>query len=528
MPKLQFGNKPGVGPVVKVMKNNDDDAFTTPNSEQGKFLFNSEAQKIGYIDQIFEVTLDHVNYPPGGSYYDPASYFIPPGSNLQTALIMIESYIFSGKRYQEWSFFKEYFGKPFLPLVEQRQQYTINKNKFDGPIAREGGNIDPNDDGFAFSRSGYEARSSMSNRWNGNDYENRNAVFVGLSDASVDNTNRLLTVYNLPGDSSPIPDYSLPPVAGQEVVRIDKERVRIALPGRTVDDTNPDHFILHENKVPAKIIKAGEIILPASGTYVIETDFKLSKTTYMDFHVRKSSTPDLWEPPYWTPSDPNQNYSFTYVVNDYDVTLTALSNRETVVRYMIIGAENDPPTVGGEKVLFKGNDGTKDFIQIKRPGSSDTEPNLNDIMLDTRLSYLPILAEGLLAWPTDFPITNIPGQSAIQKFIGERGAVVNFANPNNLLPFVKMGVIWPGDPDYQGTYSVRNPTSYWNYHGCAFHGFSVVCDGSTSWAKIGMTSVTFYAAASNPLYFTNGGDVDYPSTAIGLRYYIFGIPNNFN
>src|SRR5690606_27482149 len=70
-------------------------------------------------------------------------------------------------------------------------------------------------------------------------------------------TKCVVTCFNLPDYNVPIPNHSTTPVAGQEVIRINSQMCRVALPGRTVDDPDPEHFILHEDKIPAKVLASG-------------------------------------------------------------------------------------------------------------------------------------------------------------------------------------------------------------------------------------------------------------------------------
>lgn len=533
MTNLVAGFKPGVGPVLKIMRNDTDDPFTTPNGNHGKFLFNSEVQKVGYIDSILEWEYDPVAFPPssdtGGN-----RYYYPPGSDFFSCLFMVDAAKSLGNntRYQTYYLFKEFFGKPFMPLVEIRRFAAAGV--LNGPIAREGGNIGANSNGTAGSRSAYECGTHFIPRIAStvnDDDEWRLGTWFTVTNFNPPATSKaILTVFDLPSDETPIPDYSQTPTSGQEVIRLDQIGLKIALPGRDVSDPDPQHFILHPEKVPAKIMASGEFVLPPLGTYVIDVPFKLTDTAYMDFHTMKTEESVLWEPPFWRPSDPNQNYGFTYVVGDYTVTVTASSNRETRVRYMIVAASGDDPTTGGEKILLQDNDGTQEYLQIKKAGSSDTEPALNDILLDTRLAYLPILAEGLLAWPGDFPNTNIPEHpNNIQKFVGERWGTVNFPNPDGLLPFLKAGVVRApretGGEAYR--WFARNRVSSWGYHAVRFGGFAAQCFGESIWNKVNPTSIDVYAALDNRWWAANGTtDEQYESTPIGVRYYVFGIPPN--
>lgn len=538
MSNLVIGSKPGVGPVLKIMKDEADDPFDTPNENYGKFLFNSEVQKVGYIDRIMKVEADFVTYPPGASALSRNLYFLPPGTNISSADVVIISYNGGGYKWQEWMFREGFFGKSFFPLVEVRYPKHGTTGTFVGPsvdtstgdVSNRGytsahardfvAGVDLYSEGIhhAFNIKTLDAASGY-----------RSVPFVGcfVGDSPARSSSALLTVFNLPDLDVGVPDNSGTPSSDQEVIRIDGAAggvCRIALPGKIVSDSNPENFILHEEKIPAKVLRSGEIEVDQGDTATITSPLPLTPFAYMDFHVKRKDDTEWWHPPYFVGQDKGQSLSFEYEVDtdNNEIVVTNTAGTDLTIRYAICADSEEAPTSGGVKILLNGNDGTQDYVQVKRPGSSDVAPNLNDIMIDTRLSYLPILAEGFLSYPDDFP-TAIVGSD---RYRGERKATVTFANPGGLLPLVKVGAIFDGSETFTGAY---NPVSVWNRHDVRVTSdpsWKGRASGGSVWANINQESVDFYSGGANP-YFTQSVNItSYPSTMLGLRYYIFGLPQS--
>jgi hypothetical protein len=214
-------------------------------------------------------------------------------------------------------------------------------------------------------------------------------------------------------------------------------------------------------------------------------------------------------------------------VSGSTITITNTSDYEITIRYAVCSADKSGFTSGGSKILLRDNDGAQDYVQIKRPGSSDTSPSLNDIMIDTRLSYLPILDEGYLTYPDDF--TALTGGD---RYKGNMVASVSFENPDGILPFVKCGVVFAGDDSLElklgNNTNPLHPITYWGSHKIGYGGsWDNRCEGTSTWAEIvSDTSVNFYASGTNPFFYSGGSTASFGSDVVGLRYYIFGIPSD--
>ncbi len=544
MPTFGMGVKGGVG-VVKIMRDNADDPFTTPNTDTGKFAFNSEqpGNKIGFILDIIVVEPDFTSYPAsGGTSLSPNLVYLPPGSTAANCEITVQSFVASGNSFQYWYFFPTYFsnkyGISYMPLVEVRDTTDyVNKNKFPGPgLDTSTGQVSGSGQIYSYLANYVQQAAWLSFAGSGSSgggfSDNRPAVPVHLTSSGVANpySRALMTVFALPAMSDDIPDYSGTAVSGQEVVRIDKGSggiARVALPGYDVYQVDEKRFLLHENRIPAKILAAGEIAVAAGGTAVITTRFALPLTTYMDFVARRdgSTTTEefqFWSPPYIKSSSLSQEMGFSYVVSGNTITITSTADMDIVIRYMVCANAGAAPTTDGKKILLMGNDGVGDYVQVKRPGSSDLAPNLDDIMIDTRLSYSPLLAEGFL----NFNSTDMPDTMSAPKFKGERKRSLVIPNPDGLLLFPKMGAIYT---PYMGSLAptdAPSPWAVWGNHGVGINagsnsGRSL---GFSTWANvIDETHVDLWSGGDNPYTF-NGGVASYPNNTLGVRYFIFGIP----
>lgn len=329
----------------------------------------------------------------------------------------------------------------------------------------------------------------------------------------------IVSTFELPARNEALPNYAATPAAGQNSILFSPSVARVALPGRVVTDTDPRRYILHENHIPAKIMAAGDINVPLGQSRTIDTPLPLTPLTYMDFHARlrdgTGAAADFWNPPYFDNTYSSDQVKFTYTVNAQSITITNTGTAAITVRYVIFADSEQAPTTGGSRVLWKGNDGTRDFVQIKRPGSHDTNYNLSDIMVDSRLAYLPLVAEGFLSWPDDF------GMATDNAVYGEARARVSFSNPSGFLPFVKQMVVFPSTGVQTamvgGVHDVFvNSGATWSNR--------TTCLSSA--ARLKATYVDFYMSGNNPrgINRTTGEPIYNGQQALGLRYYIFAIP----
>lgn len=93
------------------------------------------------------------------------------------------------------------------------------------------------------------------------------------------------------------------------------------------------------------------------------------------------------------------------------------------LRYVVFNVDDQPTSTGGNQVIFRGNDGARDFVQIKKPGTSDPASRPNDILFDSRYPQFQIIAQGFI------PISSFGNSSAGDAvYKGARTYRLNFNN----------------------------------------------------------------------------------------------------
>ncbi|MER8806018.1 hypothetical protein [Mesorhizobium australicum] len=508
-------------------------------ANHGKFKLDTAAgTKLSYVYDIYQQGYDS-RYRSGGYAFsngDMNTVVGTGGTILATgdAVIIWKT---TAQGQQDFYMFPGWWPWGYLPIVEVRDRTGATAGQFDGPSVSY---FTSNNVGYVLSNVPYICNTEMvSTGGTPAQRETYNLPLQSSTNASVSRYNWQLSVLQLPARNDALPDYSATPVSGQTQMLMTPDVARLALAGRDVTDTNVEHFVFHENKIPAKIMRAGDVNIAGSGTVDIACPLPLTEFTYMDYHIKKQADSEFWHPPFYNGVSSAGNYGISYFVDIANQKVTVTNNTSTAVsvRYVIFADSEAAYTTGGKKVFYQGNDGTQDFVQIKRPGSSDLTPNLNDILADSRLAYLPILAEGFLNWSTDFP-TTITGSD---RYKGEKMASIAISNPSPKLKlFCKTVVVFPSPTSPNGLmgglHRVFTDAGAGTWIGRAS------CD--SCWANIHAAEdgVDFYMSGDNPLAIHfNGGtgsyDVSYaqrwaggssfPITGpLGLRYHIFGIPQS--
>lgn len=511
MARLFIGRRSaGGGGCVKVMADNADDPNTTPNTDYGKFLFNSETQDIGYIVNIFKVTFNTSGWPSGAVAYRPS------GTNNNTFEYAV--YTYSTGNSQDYYYSTErYYKLGFTPLIEVRDWLALG-SKRNGPTVKYS-------DDDTYGASSWCGRVSGSGLYRTNltgstivppnitldpGSGHLHAFSVGTAAASV-----IITAWDLPATNVPVPWTAGTAVAGQKNVDISPLGVKVTRPGFSTLMASDREFIINSDRVPAKIIGTGEIAINAGANVTVPSRFTLTDTTYVDYLVRRSSDPMTF-PAFAGNLTKAENINLRYAVFADRVVFYNEGNINVAVRYMICAGDDDVPSSGGSRVMLRGNDGVGDFVQLKRPGSSDVAPRLNDILLDTRLSYITILAEGYL------PASAFT-ESAASSY-GNNRKTISF-DPKGFFPFVKY-------VSHHSDGSIRAPVFH-QLLASSSSGFNGRPTNESSVAVMNSDNVQFFISPGNPTNFsfnqTNGTlltNTVSGRTVTGIRYYIFGIPTS--
>lgn len=320
----------------------------------------------------------------------------------------------------------------------------------------------------------------------------------------------------LPADETAWNPVNGTPSSGDVIARITPATVKVARPGFDVDSATAEQLLIDSTKTPLKIVASGQITVNAgtASQIALPPGIVYSDKLFVDYIA-------------WVAGD--IVYHPTVYQLGGDATTWALGLRSKVIsgvlhldnptthnvvcRYIVFGFDDTPQTSGTSKVLFQGNDGTQDYIQIRRPGASDT-PALSDVLLDSRFPYCPVLTNGFAAVSAGSP-----------------NAVVNFSNPGTkFYPYpiftAKVRRLSDSKDFYRGPYA-RTLISYINLTQQAYHG---QLSGDSVTARIENTSVTFVTNPAAPSTITNTGgspptvNNNFDFRILGVRYYILALP----
>ncbi len=320
-----------------------------------------------------------------------------------------------------------------------------------------------------------------------------------------------LVLWRLPGDNTAIIDGTpQTPVANQHQVRIGPTECRVSKPGFDVRTATATQLAFDASNIPAKIIAAADIAVPA-GSSSYNVGYSLPPNTVIDLHFYEEGGAITY------PSPPVSSiFGAQYWI---DGALIRFSNPNAACRArLLVYAEDDtPPTGGSYSVLRQFTVGSENVVQFLRPGAS-ANPAFADIAIDSRWPAIQILAEGYIAVGT-----------------GENTYVVNYSGAG-MFTFVKYvtvhgsGDYWPNGSD-RLTFSkrVRVPTS----GRCAVYSTgwtNVKNTGDSTYVTYGQVQATFHTFKGNPIrQYYNQSDYptihyDYdPSPIVGIRYYVLGI-----
>ena len=546
MTRTFIGHKSGVGGVVKIMADSADDPLTTPNTDYAKFLFNSETGKLGYVFETYTKVADgtrNANRQPTPTYliegasfatakqvlavYDTSSsstgqeyhminltqkhgFTLPPIFEVRTktsAGRFTKAYTTFSEQsgYDSGDFY--YYG--FLNydhcggIVQELQEYTIGaydiQHGYLFPAYRR---LNQENQTLAETNTGRPGNKigATGDRW-------------GIFDIGYNFTGTAIcSIWDLPGDSTALEapaTYS----AGQKMVSISQTEVKVAMPGYDVATATRRQKIIDSDRVPAKIIACGEVFVAASGNTTVSTPtgFPLTGNIYVDYIAWENSSP-VYIPFYkqvtsgWNTAQLSIEYEIgTNSVTFYNPRTTGLN-----VRYMVMADDDAAPSTGSGKVI----ETKPDFTRILKPGADDTNPAWSDILLDSRLPYVPILAEGYEA------VSGFVTNSTNVAFLGNKKKTVSFSN-GGLTPFPKVYVkhsngLWTSP-------IVRLSVSNENV------GQNVKVLKQSAFCALTSTDITFHCNPSGLADFqfstTSHGWVSFTdgTTPVGFRYYIFGL-----
>lgn len=542
MTQLFIGIKPDVGPVVKVLKYDTDDPLTLANNAYGRYYFNSENQKLAMVrDQRVQwfnywnasptVNGTAVNYEGDNNTAKYTANFTKLFSSSSSG----NAHLYARRQ----NLFPDI---PFPPMAECRAPnnagwitsgYRQLQWVFDGTGTdqREVGvycsyqyanawvkpqylntNIDwryrfkPNvsymgaDEWVMVASSGVDGRDANS------------PYSIAFSETFPDSL-VVNAFWDFPSDASQMITYTNQP--NLETFRANQQGVILARPGYSVNSSaGTRHRILDSTVDLASIvmirtqtnIQAGQIVEVPSNL-----SMPMSENSVVDMMVKEAGEEQYVPPHILSGYAKDRNMWVQHKVNPYSISIWNRGTHAVDVTLIVFNIDPEPQTTGGNQIIRKVPVNGKDEIQIKKPNSSDTNPKVSDILLDTRFPTMQIIQEGFIH---AHEFTDDPEN---QYFLGRVAKQINFNN-SGFTPFVKFSLVFEDrihQPIMSRAYNYMTSTG---------------ADGGSkfsSLARVRNDNVKFWMnpnSWSSIRLYENQVRVEwFGGNPLGIRYYIFGV-----
>lgn len=524
MTQLYMGWKPNVGYVIKIVRDDNVDPLELSNDAFDQYLFNSENQNLSYA------------FTSEPFYFRAAEL-----SGLASDFSLYNGQI-TGRKVEYSSFYdvlmfyrisKIYPELTYPPMPELRRKSLVNGRVYAGTRSvhliidgqAEAGYVES----YQFRQQmfrvvGYYGGSTtqtLPNIYNGMLQDRFTHIAIGewvISEASYAyKDDRAASVsfpniWDLPADSSPMRSYTYVPdlLSGYQ----DDNEFIVARPGYDIYSTGIHTKIIDSNRAPALCIMAGERLnVPAGGSVTLypPPGIVISETAVTEFMYRRVGDP--WYVPGFIASGyvRNSRFALSYTVQANSVTIYNESTDPVDIRYAVTNIDRSGTSTGGVLTQFEGNDGTQNFFQIKKPGTSDPASRPNDILLDTRFPTLQIVKEGFI------PLSDFWGAPAGESGqFGHRKIEVPF-DSRGLIPFPKFSIVFPNCLTTPYMNLAYNYPGGWGPPS----NVSMLC-------RVDDDKLTFWASPGNwsqRIYKDGGVDIRYDlPNPIGVRYFLRGIP----
>lgn len=522
MTRLFLGWENGVGGVIKIMANDTDNPLTTPDADWWKFRFNSKTAEIGYGDLAYNLTINmqgltYVGFPGQEFYY-------PEGSNSSNYKVWVHT-VGSGS-YRAVTHFstsalwvnRNIFPFAFESTTDFRYKYTMFQRNYAGSSDSRTISLAgyPKDRLIPYSSSGVFTIRGL-------DALDSNILYTPGRLDQHDGTllSHMPAAYNfacyyldMPVNNAAYPSVAPgAPVSGQKMFHSSPAGARMSKPGFNVDTATTAQCIFNSDKLPMKIIKTDIITVNAGAAPVnVPMGRTLAQSTFVDYQVSTIGG-TLWIPP-WPDVDSKAICQVAYRFNGTNLQFQNTGAVNVQVRYVVMAQDDLAPSVGTAKVLDANfSTGT---IVLRRPTSAGTR--FADTILDSDLAYMPMVAQNWV------PIGNFAASDLTQ--VGGLMHRVTLTNPSgSWKPYVLAKLACQKKSDatqvfYMDPYAKKLD----NTHDFAASNFMI---------RVTDTLVTFYASTNNArdedAYRVGAGawtTIKWDWIPIGLRYYIFAIPNS--
>lgn len=523
------GWKPGFGPVVKVMKYDSDDYLVTPSTSMDRFFFDSETQSLTYLfdKYYFPTGFDSNVYGAGTNVFQGNAYSLDgPISTAKRGLRIMPYQSGSGYQWGYYEIFERFPDLGIVPMYDIKLVEQDNRVKlfdFDGAdgnrqlFSRSSmySSITtystPSTESVVYIANRYDKIHSSFNYtgWVGKatNYMGPQNVYLALATSQIPRV--LSCQWDLPALMNvPIPSLSGTPVEGQEVLTLNSSRAALARRGYDTNSTNQRAYLFDSSRQPMQCVMTGETAFIAPGSsvyYPNNTSFPLRANMFLDAIPRYQGYNYSIPPVDPTASRGNSTCLLYYRIDANGITFWNEGNYNVSIRFLLFATDTEGNTTGGSAVMRSLASGD---IQIKRPGSSDTNPNPNDILLDTRFPSLRILKEGTI------PIGSFSTANSLNTRFGTHAVVIPYDNGitmSNMFIFPKVVGNWPGFLA-QGYHMTLRPGT------------------TVTWSASNYSMVTVLRETDMVVHMSPGAATDVQSGQLvrtmpdpeGIRYYIFG------
>lgn len=514
MTRFFIGWKNGVGGVVKVMANDTDNPLTTPNTNYGAFLWNSENAEIGYGNHTTSQSFSPRLLTPGADYYYPQQ----TGAKFRatTADRLKQGYQFQSFYYGTaiWAN-RNAFHYMFEDVADYRHIWRMTQSDY--PRSSDARTISCRsfpDIRITPYRSNekFSIRGSSQNGGGASESDQGIIKFMGAESVGALPATYKVACYHLdlPVDNTAYPAVAQrAPVAGQKMVRIDPTTARMSKPGFHVDTATDAQCIFTSNKIPMKVIKTDVVTINAGATATIPVGRALANSTFIDYQVNRVGS-DAWVPP-WPDAGLSDIVAIRYRFSGTNLQLHNDGAVNCQVRYIVMAQDDLEPSIGTAKVFEAANG----KIVLRRPGTAGSR--LADTIIDSSLAYMPIVSQKYV------PIGDFVASDTAQ--IGNRMHRITLSNPGGRWkPYVlaKLECRSRSDPTqfyYMDPYAKQLD----NTDAFAASTFLIRISGDAM--------ITFYCSTDNrnedayrsgfPAVWKT---VHWGWEPVGLRYYIFAIP----
>lgn len=449
------------GPAFKVLKYDGDDWRTIADNDYTRFYFNSNNQLVSYIyEPSATYNVNVATFPGGYINNDQPSgniYTLDSLSALQTRKAIYSLNVADGgdgtTLLQYIQFLQRQDTGGIIPIFEARlrqpngrlQGPTYYNNKIDYVGAQHNGVIYLNTtmftNGYQSSPNALRSDFNYQGNWFGTIFNSgsisiRNMNSIRTPRLGSENFEIFTALWSLPANTAAIPNPQGTPVPGQNPIRIDQSGFIICRRGFDVDGSSGYQRIIDSSKNPPLCILAGQTgLIPANGSAFIAGPSGITMTTSMIVDmIVKIEDRDFMLPMFdRVYRDATNSHFIEYTIAANGITIYNSGQYSVTVKYIVFGNDMSGPTTGGSLVQRNLDDGN---VQFKKPGSSDTNPSLNDILLDTRFPMLQVIDQGYVS------VDNMSSGNVVSGMYGTRAAVVNFNAPG-MFVFPKVVGVFP-------------------------------------------------------------------------------------